>query len=87
MDVVRQAVEGIYTCLTKDSSSLVRIKAAIAFNCILKHKTAKMLVQPLLKDILTVYLQLLDNYDLENIVNSLECIVEDFATEIGPFAL
>ena len=71
MEVVRKAVEGIYVCLTKDSSALVRIKAAIAFNCILKHKTAKDLVQPLLKDILEVYLKLLENYDLENIINSL----------------
>ena len=65
------AVEGIYTCLTKDTNPLVRIKGAIAFNIILKHKIAKDMVQPLLKDILTVYLQLLDSYDLENIVNSL----------------
>ena len=71
MEVVNKAVEGVYICLTKDTSPLVRIKAAIAFNCILKHKAAKDLVQPLLKDILTVYLQLLDNYDLENIINSL----------------
>lgn len=87
IEVVRKAVEGIYNCLTKDPYALVRIKSAIAFNCILKHKTAKQLVQPLLKDILTVYLQLLDNYDLENIINSLESIVEDFANEIAPFAL
>ena len=71
IDVVRKAVEGIYLCLTKDAYPLIRIKAAIAFNCILKHKTAKQLIQPLLKDVLTVYLQLLDSYDLENIVNSL----------------
>ena len=87
LEVVKKAVEGIYICLTKDSNPLVRIKGAIAFNIILKHKTAKDMVQPLLKDILTVYLQLLDSYDLENIVNSLESIVEDFANEIGPFAL
>jgi hypothetical protein len=42
-----------------DAYPLVRIKAASAFNCILKHKSAKELVRPLLKDILTVYLQLL----------------------------
>ena len=64
VEVVRKAVEGIYICLTKDAIPLVRIKAAIAFNCILKHKTAKDLVRPLLKDILTVYLQLLEQYDL-----------------------
>lgn len=84
--MVKQAVEGIYTCLTKDDHALVRIKAASAFNCILKHKAAKDLVRPLLKDILTIYLQLLENYDLENIINSLESIVEDFEGEIAPFA-
>ena len=86
LEVVKKAVQGIYVCLTKDNYPLVRIKAAIAFNCILKHKAAKDMVQPLLKDILTVYLQLLENYDLQNIVNSLQSIVEDFANEIGPFA-
>ena len=61
---MRQSVEGIYNCLTKDTEPLVRIKAASAFNCILKHKVAKDMVRPLLKDILTVYLQLLETYDL-----------------------
>lgn len=53
----------------------MRIKAASAFNCILKHSAAKDLVRPLLKDILAVYLHLLESYDLENIINSLESIV------------
>jgi hypothetical protein len=62
--MIKQAVEGVYICLTKDTYPLVRIKAATAFNCILKHKSAKDLVKPLLSDILTVYLQLLEHYDL-----------------------
>lgn len=86
VDIVKAAVEGIYLCLTKDEHALVRIKAASAFNCILKHAPAKDLVRPLLKDILAVYLHLLESYDLENIINSLESIVEDFALEIAPFA-
>jgi hypothetical protein len=31
-------------------------------------------------------LQLLEHYDLENLVTSLESIVDDFAVEIAPFA-
>ena len=62
--MLTKSVGGIYICLTKDPAPLVRIKAAIAFNYILKHKAAKDLVRPLLKDILTVYLQLLEHYDL-----------------------
>ena len=49
---------------TPISHPLIRIKAAIAFNCVLKHKIVIDLVKPLLKGILTVYLQLLDNDDL-----------------------
>lgn len=71
VEVVKSAVQGLYICLTKDEHALVRIKAASAFNCILKHNTAKDLVRPHLKDILRVYLQLLESYDLENIINSL----------------
>jgi hypothetical protein len=39
-----------------------------------------------LKDILQVYLQLLEKYDLESLVNSLESIVEGFSNQIGPYA-
>ncbi len=84
--VIQKATEGIYKCLTNDSYPLVRIKAANAFNCILRHKNAKELVRPLLKDILQVYLQLLEKYDLESLVNSLESIVEGFSNQIGPYA-
>jgi hypothetical protein len=58
-NLVRQTLEGIYNCLTKDVAPLVRIRAARAFSCILKHQIAKELVRPILRDILTVYLQLL----------------------------
>lgn len=58
-----------------DNYPLVRIKAGCAFNCILKHKNAKDLVKPLLKNILAIYLQLLEKYDLEQLVNSLESII------------
>ena len=71
MDIITKATEGIYKCLTNDQYPLVRIKAANAFNCILRHKNAKDLVRPLLQNILTIYLQLLEKYDLESLVNSL----------------
>jgi hypothetical protein len=87
MDVITKATEGIYKCLTNDQYPLVRIKAANAFNCILRHKNAKDLVRPLLQNILTIYLQLLEKYDLESLVNSLESIVEGFSNMIGPFAV
>ncbi len=63
-ELIQKATEGIYTCLTNDQYPLVKIKAANAFNCILRHKNAQQLVRPLLSNILTVYLQLLEKYDL-----------------------
>jgi hypothetical protein len=41
IEVVQKATEGIYQCLTNDHYPLVRIKAANAFNCILRQKNAK----------------------------------------------
>jgi hypothetical protein len=64
IDVIKISVEGIYLLLMNDPFPLVRIKAANAFNCILKHKIAKDLIKPLLKDVLSIYLQLLEKYDL-----------------------
>jgi hypothetical protein len=40
-EVVEKATEGIYKCLQNDHYPLVRIKAANAFNCILRQKNAK----------------------------------------------
>ena len=40
----------------------------------------------MLKDILAIYLQLLEKYDLESVVNSLESIVQGFSDQIGPYA-
>lgn len=57
-------MEGIYFCLTGENKPIVRIKAAQAFHCLLKHKVAKELVKPLLKGILEVYVDLVEKYDL-----------------------
>jgi hypothetical protein len=40
-EVIQKATEGIYQCLSNDQYPLVRIKAANAFNCILRQKNAK----------------------------------------------
>ena len=41
IEIISKATEGIYLCLTQDQNPIVRIKAASAFNCILRHKQAK----------------------------------------------
>ena len=66
---------------------MVRIKAASAFHNILIHPNAKGLVKPLLKDILEIYLKLIEAYDIEQLVKGLEHIVSNFANEISPYAI
>lgn len=85
--IVNLAAEGIYKCMSEDPSPLVRIKAAIAFHPIISHSETKELVKPLLKNILEIYLKLIEQYDLEPIVCALEYIVGDFSQEIGPYAV
>ena len=85
--VVKAATEIIYKCMSEDPSPLVRIKAAIAFHPILTHPQTKELVKPVLKNILEIYLKLIELFDLEPIVAALECIIQDFSEEIAPFAI
>lgn len=85
--VLQRAVEGIYKCLAQDPQPIVSIKAACAFNSILSHKEAIEMVRPHLQQVLTVYIQLLEKYELEEIVESLEGIVTHFADNIGPYAV
>ena len=73
--------------MSEDPSPLVRIKAGIAFHPILSHPNSKPLVKDSLKNILEIYLKLIENYDLEPIISALEYIIADFSGEIAPFAI
>ena len=86
-NLINMAAEGIYLCLSMDPIPLIRIKAASAFHNLLKNPHAKELVKPKLKEILEIYLKLIELYDLEQLVFGLEQIVENFAKDIGPFAV
>lgn len=47
--ILKQAVEGIYFLMTKDSNPVVKLKASYAFNCVLGHPAAISMVKPYLK--------------------------------------
>jgi len=49
----------------------VKIKAAIALNSLVWHPQAKIFITDYLKTILTVYLHLIEKYDLEQVVSAL----------------
>jgi hypothetical protein len=86
-NLLKIAVEGVYKCLAADPNKIVSLKAACAFSCILEHKEAVDMVKPFLNNILTEYVKLLDTFDNEDIIRSLETIVRLFSDCIAPFAV
>ena len=82
---IKVAVEGITNCLM-DANLPVRVKAAVALNCLLLQKEAEDLLRPLLPKILEIYLKLMDQIDNEGIVAALEGIVDSYQNEIVPYA-
>ena len=82
---IKVAVEGISHCLM-DTQLPVRVKAAVALNCLLTQKEAEDLLRPSLPKILEIYLKLMDQIDNEGIVSALEGIVDSYNQEIVPYA-
>lgn len=64
----------------------VRVKAAVALNCLLSQKEAEDLLRPLLPKILEIYIKLMDQIDNEGLVAALEGIVDSYQNEIVPYA-
>lgn len=74
--------------MTEEASPpLVKIKAAIALNSIVSHPESKKYLKDYLQNILQVYLKLIELYDLEQVVTSLEYFIGDFSDSIGPYAI
>lgn len=86
-ETLKLVVEAVFRAIANDTNTIVKVKAACAFNCLLKHKEAIELVKPYLNQILEIYLSILSKYDLEELVESLSGIVENFSKDIGPYAL
>lgn len=84
--MIQKAVEMIFNCLANDTSKVVNFKAACAFNRILSHQSASNLVKPHLNKILEIYIKLLNEFDNEELVNSLKGLVSKFSSSIGPYA-
>lgn len=64
----------------------VRCSAALALNSLLSNKDMADNIRPYLKDILIIYVKLVQEMENESLINSLKGIFEIFANEIEPFA-
>ena len=72
---IETAVNGITSCLI-DGEIPVRVKAAVALNCLLLQKDAEDLLRPALPKILEIYIKLMDVIDNDGIVEALEVILK-----------
>ena len=83
-----KCLSAVYACLVEPSSPpLVKIRAAIALNSLVCHPESKKYLKDHLQNILQVYLKLIELYDLEQVVTSLEYFISDFSDSIGPYAI
>lgn len=85
-DHVRAATDGIYQCLY--SAHLpVRFQAGLALAKMLVNDVASEALKPHLQQVLEVYLKAMEDIDSEEIIDALERIMEQYADEMGPYAV
>ena len=53
----------------------------------LNNETAVNFLKPALKNILEAYLKIMEEIDSEDLINSLEVIMDKYADDIGPYAV
>lgn len=65
----------------------MRLSAAVALSRFLRNKVAEEFLKPALKNILEVYLKIMNDIDSEELVSALEEIMAVFKEDIGPYAV
>ena len=83
---VQQAVDAIYQNLFSEQLP-IKFTAALALSQMLKNETAIEFLKPGLKNILEVYLKIMEDIDSEELIGALEMIMEKYSDDIGPFAI
>ena len=65
----------------------VKFAAGLALSKMLTNETAIEFLKPALKNILEVYLKIMEEIDSEEVIASLEVFMEKYQEDIGPFAV
>ena len=84
--LVNAVIENITNCLM-DTQLPVQYMACVNLNEFIDNEEVQQKLKPILPQILELILKIMDNIDSEEIVYSLESIIESFHDEITPFAL
>lgn len=79
--------EGVFNNMSDTQPLPVRFYAACALEKILTNEQAVKYIRPGIDTVLKCYLQLMNEFDNEELVNSFESIMSIFQDEIRPFAL
>lgn len=80
------AVDGIYQCLFSEFLP-IRFQAACALSSMLHNETAVAFLKPALENLLKAFLKIMEEIDQEELMNSMDQIMEVFADDIGPYAV
>ncbi|EGR28805.1 hypothetical protein IMG5_168410 [Ichthyophthirius multifiliis] len=83
--LLTEIVQKVSSCLN-DKILIVKYKAALSLNNLLYQKNARELIKGHLKELLEIYLKLMEEIDSEDLVQALQGIVIHFQENIGPYA-
>jgi hypothetical protein len=64
----------------------LKFASALALAKMLNNQIAQMFLKPYLRDLLEIYLKIMNEIDSEELIGALEIIMEKFQDDIGPFA-
>ena len=76
---VRVLMELIYAKIVNSDSLVIKYHAIMAFTALLSHRTALEASQPHFKDILQIYVSILNSFDHEQLIECLEHMVRHFS--------
>jgi len=80
------ATDGIYRCLT-DKELPVRVYAASSLQFMVSHKVSAETLKPYVRDVIKIFLKIMEEIDQEGVINSLQEIIVTYKAEVTPFAL
>ncbi len=85
--VIENLVHTLGSCMQNDSSLPVKVEAAIAIQFTFNYPCAEEILKKSLGDVLGIYLKLINEIDLDEIVSALQTLIEHFASDMTPYAL
>lgn len=81
-----QATENIVNLMTSNNI-VVRVNAALAMAALLSHDEVIQLIKPNLGNMLRLFLRIMDEMELDDLILALKDIVNIYGEELAPYAV